>query len=303
MKQYLDLLKEIYEQGYEKGPARKGLPGTRELFCRTMTFDLQKGFPLLTCRKMYIKGFVHELLWLLRGETNISTLVKEGINIWNKDAYRFYKLRGGNLPEDTWLDFVKSGLYDFSTRMAFGDLGKVYGYQWRSFRGIYDQIEELIKGLKTNSNSRRHFVSAWNPVDYAPENGMAALPACHVMFQCNIREEFGNKYLDLMMLQRSCDMILGVPFDIAEYALLCHIIAAELKIKPGIFTWVGNSCHIYNTHLEAAAELLTRKDRLLPLCTLQIKSRKHFNEYLPDDFEFINYQALPPVKAELCAGE
>ena len=300
MKQYIELLKEIYNKGYAEGPARKGLPGTRELFCRTMTFDLQEGFPLLTCRRMYTKGLVEELLWLLRGQTNIKLLVEKNVNIWNKDAYRFYKMRGGRLTEEAWFDLAKAGFYDPETRMDYGDLGKVYGYQWRSFNGMHDQIAGLIKGLKYNPESRRHLVTAWNPVDYDPTLCVAALPACHMMFQCSVRE---GEYLDIMMLQRSCDMILGVPFDIAEYAMLCHILALETGLKPGVFTWVGNSCHIYDTHLDAAHELISREPDLMPLCKLKIKERRPFDEYTAEDFEFIDYKSLPPVKAELCVGE
>lgn len=303
MKQYIELLEEIMGHGYDKGPARKGLPGTKEVFCRTMTFDLQKGFPLLTCRKMYMRGCAEELCWLLRGETNIKSLIEKGVNIWNKDAYRFYKLRGGRITYEAWLDLIKAGFCDPETRMTFGDLGKVYGYQWRCFGGQRDQIASLINDLKFRPDSRRHVVTAWNPIDYDMSLGMAALPACHMMFQCSVRHEGDRKFLDIMMLQRSCDMILGVPFDLAEYGMLCHILAKEISAEPGIFTWVGNSCHIYETHFEAAKELISRKDELKPLCQLVIKANKHFDEYEASDFDLLGYQALPPVRAELCVGE
>lgn len=302
MKQYIKILKDIYQNGELKGPARKGLPGTRELFCRTMTFDLQKGFPLLTCRKMFTKGIVTELLWMLRGETNIRPLVRQNVHIWDNDAYRFYKNNGGIYPKDVWLEAVEAGLYDRITDTNFGDLGQIYGFQWRNFEGSYDQITGLIKGLKEKPNSRYHLVTAWDPDTYLNTEDhpkAAALPACHILFQCNIRGE----YLDIMMLQRSCDMILGVPFDIASYALLCHILALEIGKEPGIFTWVGNSCHIYETHMDAAEKLIFREPDLLPLCTLHITQRKPFDEYTTEDFIFENYRYLPPVKAELCVGE
>ena len=299
MKQYIELLKEIYEHGEPKGPARKGMPGTKEVFCRTMTFDLQEGFPLLTCRKMFTRGMAHELIWLLSGDTNIKYLVDNNVHIWDNDAYKFYKRRGGKLNKETWLDFVKSNMYDSITKSKFGDLGFVYGHQWRSFKGFYDQIRALIKGLKENPNSRYHIVTAWDPVPYLVHSDGAALPACHILFQCSIRGE----YLDIMMLQRSCDMVLGVPFDIAEYAMLCHILALEIGKKPGVFTWVGNSCHIYDTHMDAAKELISRENDLLPLCNLKIAEHKPFDKYEAEDFIFENYKSLPAVKAKLCVGE
>lgn len=296
MKQYLELLKEVRDKGVWKEPARTGLPRTKEIFCRTMEFDLTKGFPLMTTKRMYIRGFVAELLWLLRGETNIKPLVDQNVHVWDKDAYRFYKLRGGKLSQEEWLKLVKDKAWDYDAGMVFGDLGKVYGYQWRCFRGQYDQIEGLIKGLKERPNSRYHLVTAWDPVDFFHIYGIAALPACHMTFQCCVT----NGYLDIMMLQRSCDMVLGVPFDIAEYALLCHILAAEVGLKPGKFTWVGNSIHIYENHLAAVDELLKREP--LPLCTLEIREKKPFDKYEVEDFRFVNYKSHSPVKAKLNVG-
>lgn len=296
MKQYLELLKEVRDKGVWKEPARAGLPRTKEIFCRTMEFDLTKGFPLMTTKKMYIKGFVAELLWFLRGETNIKSLVDQNVHVWDKDAYRFYKFRGGPLSQEKWLEEVKAKSFSSIANMDFGDLGKVYGYQWRCFRGQYDQITELINRLKERPDSRYHLVTAWDPVDFFYIPGIAALPACHMMFQCCVT----NGYLDIMMLQRSCDMVLGVPFDIAEYALLCHILAAEVGLKPGRFVWVGNSIHIYENHMDTVDELLKREP--LPLCQLNIKQIKHFDEYELSDFEFSNYNCHPAIRAELNVG-
>lgn len=300
MKKYLDLLHEVYTCGTIKEPARPGLPKTKEIFCRSMAFDLQDDFPLLTTKKMFIKGFTTELCWFLKGLTNIKYLTDRDVHIWDDDAYRFYKYRGGQLKKEEWQDRIDHGLYDSETRMDFGDLGKVYGYQWRAFNGMYDQIEGLIRNIKNNPASRYHLVSAWNPADFMFWQGAAALPACHMLFQCSVRPTSEGNYLDMMMLQRSCDMFLGVPFDIAEYALLCHILALELDLIPGVFTWVGNSCHIYENQMFAVEEQLRRKP--LPLCKLRIKTKRHFSDYEPEDFEFIDYKYWPSIKAPLNVG-
>lgn len=298
MKQYLDLLEDIATNGYIKKPARPGLPGTIELFGQMLKFDLSKGFPILTCRKMPVKAWMVELCWLLKGKTTIDYLLAHNVHIWDDDAYRFYKHRGGLLPKEEWLEKAKLAVYDESTLMLYGDLGKVYGYQWRCFSGMYDQIQNLQASLHSNPDSRRHIVTAWNPYDYASP-WMAALPACHAWFQCSIRED----YLDLMLYQRSCDMILGVPFDIVEYALLIHLLAQSLDLKPGIFTWVGASCHIYQPHLEVAETLISRKYELRPLPTLVVHNPcRDITDYEPEDFELLNYEANPAVKAELFTG-
>ena len=292
MKQYLDLLRDIVDNGIWKEPAREGMPRTKEVFCRTMTFDLSKGFPLLTTKKMYTKGIVAELLWFLHGDTNIKYLVDNNVHIWDADAYKFYKRKGGRLPKEEWLKEL--GTYDRATGMTFGECGNIYGKQWRDWDAMFDQINHLLHSLKENPNSRYHIVSAWNPADFIGSN-KAALPACHTMFQCCIN----NGKLDLMMLQRSCDMFLGVPFNIASYALLTHILAKECGLEPGTFTWVGNCCHIYENHVEQVNELLTREP--MELCTLKF-DRKPIEKYDVDDFHFLNYKSHPALKAPLSVG-
>lgn len=300
MKQYLDLLRDIVDNGIWKEPAREGMPRTKEVFCRTMTFDLSKGFPLLTTKKMYTKGIVAELLWFLRGDTNIKYLVDNNVHIWDADAYKFYKRKGGKLPKEEWLKEL--GTYDYETEMVFGNCGSIYGKQWRGFDGLdknglligFDQIGNLLESLRKAPNSRYHIVSAWNPTDFLFTND-AALPACHMMFQCCIN----NGKLDLMMLQRSCDTFLGVPFNIASYALLVHILAKECDLEPGTFTWVGNCCHIYENHVEQVNELLTREP--MELCTLEF-DKKHISEYEIGDFRFKNYISHPALKAPLSVG-
>ena len=292
MKQYLDLLRDIVDNGIWKEPAREGMPRTKEVFCRAMTFDLSKGFPLLTTKKMYTKGIVAELLWFLRGDTNIEYLVDNNVHIWDADAYKFYKRRGGKLAKEEWLK--KLGTFDKRTEMILGDCGDIYGRQWTSFGGVYDQIGNLLESLRETPNSRYHVVSAWNPVDYFLFT-YVALPACHMMFQCCIN----HGKLDLMMLQRSCDMFLGVPFNIASYALLTHILAKECGLEPGTFTWVGNCCHIYENHVEQVNELLTREP--MELCTLKF-DRKPIEKYEIGDFHFLNYKSHPALKAPLSVG-
>lgn len=290
MKQYIDLMKDVLENGVWKEPARELMPRTKEVFCRTMRFDLSEGFPLLTTKKMFTKGIVGELLWFLRGDTNIKYLVDNGIHIWDMDAYKYYKKRGGDLPKDKWLENITN----YSDN-GFGKCGNIYGYQWRKWRGFFDQILHLIINLKKNPNSRYHVVTAWDPSDFIGGNPFAALPACHMMFQCSVRD--GK--LDLMMLQRSCDLFLGVPFNIASYALLTHILAAEVGLEPGEFVWVGNSVHLYENHIEQAKEQITR----LPfkLCKLEFTPKK-IKDYEIEDFKFVDYQSHPAIKAELSVG-
>lgn len=289
MEQYLNLMKDVLDNGIWKEPAREGMPRTKEVFCRTMRFDLSKGFPLLTTKKMFTKGIVGELLWFLRGDTNIKYLVNNDIHIWDADAYKFYKRIGGSLPKEEWLRRVTE------KPDRYGDCGAIYGYQWRHWRGHFDQIRHLLYNLKENATSRYHVVSAWNPYEFLSGDNCAALPACHMMFQCSVRD--GK--LDLMMLQRSCDLFLGVPFNIASYALLTHILAAEVGLEPGEFVWVGNSVHLYENHIEQAKEQISRTP--FSLCKLEFTPKK-IEEYEISDFKFIDYQSHPAIKAPLSVG-
>lgn len=294
MKQYIDLVKDVFENGVWKDPAREGMPRTKEVFCRTMRFNLSEGFPLLTTKKMFTKGIVGELLWFLRGETNIKYLVDNGIHIWDNDAYKYYKRLGGKLSQDEWLDRVKED------PMHYGDCGSIYGEQWRKWDPWSvlptDQIKHLIAGLKNNPNSRYHLVTAWQPSDFLdPLQRYAALPACHVMFQCSVRD--GK--LDLMILQRSCDLFLGVPFNIASYALLTHILAKEVGLEPGELVWVGNSVHIYENHIEQAKTQIEREP--YALCRIEFE-RKEITQYEISDFKFVGYQSHSSIKAPLSVG-
>lgn len=302
MKQYLDLLSEIYHTGEYKGPARAGMPSTKELFCRQMRFDLKDGFPLLTTKKMYTKAIVTELLWMISGNTNIRYLLENNNNIWTKDCYKFYKRRGGVLPMDKWLENIEVGLPEsieegISYPGIYGTCGNIYGHQWRYFGGIFDQIQHLMTSLKATPDSRYHIITAWDPRDYFMKDVYAALPACHILYQFCVS---GHNTLNMVMVQRSCDFLLGVPFDIASGALLLSLIAKTLGYTPGEFIWSGHSCHIYENHFKQVEEQLSRKPK--KLCQLEIKEPKPIDKYTIDDIKFIGYESWPAIKAELSVG-
>jgi thymidylate synthase len=260
MQQYLQFLRDILAQGIDK-PDRTGT-GIRSLFGYQMRFDLRTHFPLLTTKKLHLKSIVHELLWFLRGETNVASLRANGVSIW-----------------DEWADEA-------------GNLGPVYGAQWRQWlahdgRRI-DQISELMSQIKTNPDSRRLIVSAWN-VGQLPE---MALPPCHLLMQFHV----ANGELSCQLYQRSADAFLGVPFNIASYALLTCMVAQQCDLKPGHFIWTGGDCHIYDNHREQVALQLTREP--LELARLRIKRRPlAIDQYTFDDFEFLDYQSHPAIKA------
>src|SRR6188768_3288770 len=252
MREYLDLMDHILRDGALK-PDRTGT-GTRSAFGHQMRFDLSEGFPLVTTKKCHVKSIIHELLWFLKGETNIEYLKQNGVSIWNE-----------------WAD-------------ENGELGPVYGKQWRDWEGPdgirIDQIAELIETINANPASRRQIVSAWNPADI----GRMALPPCHLLFQTYV----ANGRLSLQLYQRSCDVFLGVPFNIASYALLTHILAQQCGLEPGDFVWTGGDCHLYSNHLDQARLQLTRGPRPLP--KLVIKRRPDsVDAYEYEDFEIVDY--------------
>ena len=259
MKQYLDLLRDILENGVDKMD-RTGV-GTRSVFGRQMRFDLNEGFPLLTTKKMHLKSIIYELLWFIRGDTNVRYLQEHGVRIWNE-----------------WAD-------------ENGDLGPIYGAQWRNWNGDgIDQLAEVIETLKRNPNDRRMIVSAWNPSQLKAMH----LPPCHMMFQFYV----ANGKLSCMLYQRSCDMFLGVPFNIASYALLTMMIAQVCGLKLGEFVHVLGDTHIYHNHFEQVKEQLKR----VPLALPQMKINpdiKDINDFKFEDFELQNYQSYPPIKAQV----
>lgn len=262
MKQYHDLLRHLLDHGTPKSD-RTGT-GTLSVFGYQMRFDLNEGFPLLTTKKLHTRSIIHELLWFLKGETNIAYLKENGVSIW-----------------DEWAD-------------EQGNLGPVYGYQWRSWPnpdGTHaDQIVKLIDGLRKNPDSRRHIVSAWNPsfID------QMALPPCHCLFQFYVAQ--GR--LSCQLYQRSCDTFLGVPFNIASYALLTLMVAQVCDLAPGEFIWTGGDVHLYSNHVDQARLQLTRDIRPLPQMKLNTDVRDLF-AFRFEDFELLHYDPHPHIKAEV----
>lgn len=260
MQAYLDLLQYIKDQGTVK-PDRTGT-GITSVFGHQLRFDLNDGFPIVTTKKVHLKSIIHELLWFLQGSTNIAYLKEHGVRIW-----------------DAWAD-------------ENGDLGPVYGYQWRSWpapNGEHiDQISKLIDGIKNNPNSRRHIVSAWNP---ALVDDMA-LPPCHSLFQFYV----ADGKLSCQLYQRSADMFLGVPFNIASYALLTMMVAQVCDLKLGDFVHTFGDAHIYSNHQEQVNEQLTRTPRDLPIMKLNPDIKDIFG-FKFEDFELVNYDPYPLIKA------
>ena len=272
MKQYLDLVNHVLATGSEKTD-RTGT-GTKSVFGYQMRFDLSKGFPLVTTKKIHFKSIVHELLWFLKGDTNIEYLQENGVRIWNE-----------------WAD-------------EKGNLGPVYGHQWRNWNseGI-DQIQEVINTLKTNPDSRRMLVSAWNPsvlpdtkVSFSKNvaNNKAALPPCHAFFQFYV----ADGKLSCQLYQRSADVFLGVPFNIASYALLTLMVAQVCGYEPGDFVHSFGDVHIYSNHFEQVKEQLSRAPKALPEMHLNPEIKNIF-DVTYDDFELINYDPYPLIKGKV----
>ena len=295
MKQYLDLLSTILEEGVVRGD-RTGT-GTKGIFGYQMRFNLAEGFPLLTTKKVFLKGVIHELLWFLRGDTNIKYLVDNGVHIWDSDAFRYYNelcVKHGVLPVDLDTFLAAAGVESPIEGYRFGDLNHVYGYQWRSWpKGngeVIDQIARVIETLKTNPTSRRMIVSAWNVADVED----MALPPCHTMFQFFVAE--GK--LSCQLYQRSADTFLGVPFNIASYALLTMMIAKECGLEVGDFVHTLGDAHLYLNHLEQANEQLSREPRTLPRMVLNPDVKSIF-DYRYEDFTLEGYDPHPAIKAPL----
>ena len=295
MKQYLELLDKICSEGVVRGD-RTGT-GTKGIFGYQMRFDLSEGFPLVTTKKLFLKGVIYELLWFLRGDTNIKYLVDNGVHIWDSDAFRYYNelcIKHGVLPVDmdTFLSAV--GVESPIDGYRFGDLNNVYGYQWRSWPtgdgGAIDQIKKVIETIKTNPNSRRMIVSAWNVADV----DSMALPPCHTMFQFFVAE--GK--LSCQLYQRSGDTFLGVPFNIASYALLTMMIAKECGLEAGEFIHTLGDAHLYLNHQEQAEEQLSREPRPLPKMHLNPAVGSIF-DYKYEDFTLEGYDPYPALKAPL----
>jgi thymidylate synthase len=262
MRQYLDLMRHVRDNGTVKGD-RTGT-GTVSVFGHQMRFDLNEGFPLVTTKKLHLRSIIHELLWFLMGDSNIRYLKENGVSIW-----------------DDWAD-------------ENGDLGPVYGVQWRNWPTsdgrTVDQISGIMQQLRETPDSRRIMLSAWNVAEI--EN--MALPPCHCLFQFYV----ADGKLSCQLYQRSCDIFLGVPFNIASYALLTHMLAQQADLAVGDFVWTGGDCHLYSNHLQQADEQLEREPLPLPRLAINRKPASIF-DYQFDDFEILNYESHPHIKAAI----
>ena len=297
MRQYLDLLRRIKDEGVVKSD-RTGT-GTRSVFGHQMRFNLAEGFPLLTTKKVFLKGVIHELLWFLAGDTNIKYLVDNGVHIWDNDAYRYYNelcIRHGVLPVtmEAFLEASQQQIASPIEGYTFGDLNHIYGYQWRSWPkpdgSHIDQIRQVIDTIKHNPDSRRMIVSAWNVAEV--EN--MALPPCHVLFQFYVAE--GK--LSCQLYQRSADTFLGVPFNIASYALLTMMIAHECGLEAGEFIHTLGDTHLYLNHFEQVEEQLSREPRALPRMILNPDVKSVF-DFCYEDFTLEGYNPHPAIKAPM----
>lgn len=295
MRQYLDLLRRIKAEGTVRGD-RTGT-GTRSVFGHQMRFDLSEGFPLLTTKKVFLKGVIHELLWFLAGDTNIRYLVENGVHIWDNDAYRYYGelcARHGVPVVDRETFLASAGAESPIEGYRYGDLNHVYGYQWRSWPlpdgGTIDQIAEAVRTIRTNPDSRRILVSAWN---VAEVEGMA-LPPCHVLFQFYVA---GGR-LSCQLYQRSADTFLGVPFNIASYALLTQMTAQVCGLEPGEFIHTLGDAHLYLNHMDQANEQLARTPRPLPRMRLNPAVRS-LSDFRYEDFTLEGYDPWPAIKAPM----
>ena len=295
MRQYLDLLRRIKAEGTVRGD-RTGT-GTRSVFGHQMRFDLSEGFPLLTTKKVFLKGVIHELLWFLAGDTNIRYLVENGVHIWDNDAYRYYGelcARHGVPVVDRETFLASAGAESPIEGYRYGDLNHVYGYQWRSWPlpdgGTIDQIAEAVRTIRTNPDSRRILVSPWN---VAEVEGMA-LPPCHVLFQFYVA---GGR-LSCQLYQRSADTFLGVPFNIASYALLTQMTAQVCGLEPGEFIHTLGDAHLYLNHMDQANEQLARTPRPLPRMRLNPAVRS-LSDFRYEDFTLEGYDPWPAIKAPM----
>ena len=290
MKQYLDFLRFILENGKQKNDRTN--TGTISAFGYQMRFDLSEGFPLLTTKKVHLQSIIHELLWFIKGDTNIRYLVQNGVRIWNEWPFEKYRKSAAYRGESLNV-FVSKIKEDAEFAEKWGDLGPVYGRQWRAFRGAektVDQLQEVITEIKTNPDSRRLLVSSWNPTEI---EGMV-LPPCHTLYQFYARE--GE--LSLQLYQRSADAFLGVPFNIASYSLLLMMVANVTGLEPKEFVHTIGDAHIYLNHLEQVNLQLSRSPRKLPKMLIKRKAEA-IEDFRYEDFELLDYEPHPAIRAEV----
>jgi thymidylate synthase len=299
MKAYLDLLQDVYDNGVGKDD-RTGT-GTRSVFGRQLRCDLSAGFPLLTTKNVFLRGIIHELLWFVRGDTNIKYLVDNNVGIWNEWPFQNYLNKNGfadlakHSPE--WQqrleEFVRSIKDNKDFADEWGELGPVYGKQWRDFSGI-DQLAWVIDQIKTNPTSRRLIVSAWNPAEIE-EMAKAGLPPCHTLFQFYVSHD---KKLSCQLYQRSADLFLGVPFNIASYALLTMMVAQVCELELGEFVHAFGDVHIYNNHQDQVLTQLARTPGKLPSIKINPDVNSLF-DFTFEDFELLDYIADSTIKAPI----
>lgn len=308
---YLKLLKKLIEEGIEKTD-RTGT-GTRSFLGYQMRFDLKDGFPLLTTKKVPIKAIIHELIWFVRGDTNLTYLAENNVHIWDEWPYKAY-LQKNNLPipetqSEEWStgikNFIEKIKSDEKFAQEYGDLGPIYGYQWRNWptpnNTHIDQLKNVINQIKNSPDSRRMIVSAWNVADIE-EMAKAGLPPCHCLFQFYVTPgENGQKpRLSCQLYQRSCDTFLGVPFNIASYSLLTMMIAQICDMDAGEFVWTGGDVHLYKNHKEQALIQISREEEIRPMPTMKINPLiKNIEDFTIDDFELINYNPHEAIKAPI----
>jgi len=301
--QYLNLLKDIIKNGQRKNVHNVAV-STRNVFGRQIRFDLSKGFPLLTTKKVFFRGILHELLWFIRGDSNIKYLVDNGVHIWDEWGYKNYlekivKNKQKPLSVEEYLEKIKT---DAKFAKVYGELGPVYGSQWRKWKTsdgrVVDQLQWAIAGLKKKPERRHYIISAWNPEFIyemaASKEAAQALPPCHTFFQFYV----ADGKMSCQLYQRSADMFLGVPFNIASYALLTLMVAHVAGFKPGEFVHTFGDAHIYENHMSQVKEQLKRVPHKLPTIKLNPKI-KDMDDFKFEDVELINYEPHPPIKAEV----
>lgn len=302
---YIELLEHLMQNGATKTD-RTGT-GTKSVLGYQMRFDLRDGFPLLTTKKVPIKAIIHELLWFLRGDTNLKYLADSNVHIWDEWPYKAYLIKNNIEVPQTGSEAWNTGIKEFVERIKtdesfakeYGELGPIYGYQWRSWpapNGEHiDQIKNVIDQIKKTPDSRRLIVSAWN-VAQIDEMAKVGLPPCHCLFQFYVVD--GK--LSCQLYQRSCDTFLGVPFNIASYALLTHIIAQVCELEVGEFVWTGGDVHLYSNHEGQARLQISRKNDIRPLPKIKINPlKKNIEDFVIEDFELIDYNSHDSIKAPI----
>ena len=303
--QYLNLLRDIMEHGHEKTDFATGTK-LRSVFGRQIRFDLSKGFPLLTTKKVFMRGIIHELLWFLKGSTNIKYLVDNDVHIWDDWPYREYKkaMESGealSITQNEFIEKIKSENSDSDFVKKWGELGPVYGRQWRKWRAangrIIDQLQWAIWKTKNYPDRKHVCVSAWNPefiYEMSEPGTSMAIPPCHVMYNINVT----NGKLSLQLYQRSCDAFLGVPFNIASYSLLTMILAQVCGYQAGDFVHTYGDIHVYGNHYDSVNEQLSREPRMFPTIWIN-PEKKNIDDFVFGDFRLENYDSHPAIRAEI----